>query len=171
MLKTSSFCGFEPELRKAFASDLQIVCGEHNIGDIPEAISSEKEVVLDVLKFTNHPQYNQSKGPIQGHDIAVYHVNDTLLQDPDSAVNPSMVYPACLPRQKSSGYLGSQAILAAWRDPKPRYFSETDPKENALGYRLKNLLLRQGQLEEANCTDPPWMNSNTYYPPSKLELL
>ena len=155
----------------AYPSDLQIVCGEHNIGDIPEAISSETEVVLDVLKIINHPGYNQTKGPIYGFDIAVYHVNDTLLHVNDTLVHPSMIYPACLPRQKQSDYLGSQAIFPAWRDPKPKYFSETNQQESAFEYRLKNLLLRQVQLEEADCKDPLWMNSNTYYPPGMVYLI
>ena len=125
------------------------------------------EIVLDVLKFTNHYKYNQTKGPIHGNDISIYHVNDTLLSD---LVKPGVLYPACLPRPNSSEYEGTKAILPAWRDPKPKYFSEINTKENALGYRLKNLLLRHAQLEETSCEDPSWMNSNTYYPPSKIYL-
>ena len=168
-MQTSSFCGIKPELTEADPRDLQIVCGEHNIGDIPEEISREIEVVLDVLKITNHPKYNQTKGPIYGYDIAVYHVNDTRLKETDR-IDPSKVYPACLPRPDPSDYLGTQAILPSWRDPKPKYFSESNQVESAVEYRLKNLLLRQVQLEEDRCEDPAWMNSNTYYPPSKQGL-
>ena len=152
----------------ASPSDLQIVCGEHNIDDVPEAISLEVEVVLDVLRFSNHPKYSPKKGPIFGHDISVYHVNDTELQN---MVEPGSIYPACLPRPTSSEYDKTKpVILAAWRDPKPKYFSEIRSRrrnENALSYKSQNLLLRHARFIEANCTDPEWMNSNTYYPPSK----
>jgi hypothetical protein len=151
----------------ASPSDLQIVCGEHDIDDVPEAISLEVEVVLDVLEFSNHPKYSQTDGPIHGHDIAVYHVNDTELQ---GMVKPGFIYPACLPRPTSLEYnLTTPVILAAWRDPKPKYFSEINTRrnENAFRYKSQNLLLRHARFTEANCKDPDWMKSNTYYPPSK----
>ena len=110
-------------MKEAAPSDIQIVCGEHNIGDVPEAISREIEIILDVLKITNHPNYNQTKGPISGSDIALFHVNDTPLK---GKINRGTIYPACLPRANPSQYLGTQAILPAWMDPKPKYFNEAD---------------------------------------------
>lgn len=95
----------------------------------------------------------------------MYHVNDTRLAPEKGQINPGKIYPACLPRPDPSDYLGTQAILPAWRDPKPKYFSESDQEESAVEYRLKNLLIRQVQLEEDDCKDPNWMDSNTYYPP------
>ena len=62
-MKESSFCGFDPRLTLALPTDLQIVCGEHNIDVLPEAVSAEIEVVLDILRFNNHYKYDPSKGP------------------------------------------------------------------------------------------------------------
>ena len=156
-----------PLLTLASPSDLQIVCGEHNIDVVPEAISLEVEVVLNVLKFTNHPKYSQENGPINGYDISVYHVDDTELR-----AEPGVIYPACLPRPSSLDPYNktNPIILAAWRDPKPKYFCETRNRrrnEDAFRYKNQNLLLRHARFTEASCKDPDWMNSNTYYPPSK----
>lgn len=137
-MKESSFCGFDPHLTLALPTDLQIVCGEHNIDDLPEAVSAEIEIVLDVLRFSNHYKYDQAKGPIHGFDVTVYHVNDTLLYD---HIKPGVVYPACLPRPRSSAYEGNRAILSAWRDPKPKYFSEEEGKGIILRIQILMLFL------------------------------
>ena len=63
---------------------------------IEERFSPEKEVILDVVSYNNHPQFNITVGPIGGFDIATYNVNDTpLLQE--GVVAHGKVYPACLP--------------------------------------------------------------------------
>ena len=67
----------------AEAEDLQIVCGEFSVeSPEPEIISGEGEVVLDILKIINHPDYKPNEGPgvggpIEGNDISVYVVDDS----------------------------------------------------------------------------------------------
>ena len=58
----------------------QVVCGSKSIAEVPEQLTVQKEVVLNVVSFTNHPHYNVSKGPVGGYDIAVYKVDDSPLQ-------------------------------------------------------------------------------------------
>ena len=50
----------------------------------PEAenVSTEEEIVLDVLEIINHPDYKPNEGPgvggpIEGNDVAVYKVDDS----------------------------------------------------------------------------------------------
>ena len=61
--------------------DLQIVCGEYSIeSPDPEAQSPEREAVLDIMEFINHPDYQPNGargvgGPLEGNDICVYIVD------------------------------------------------------------------------------------------------
>ena len=73
MFQTSSFCGTNGRLQLALPEDIKIICGEWNTGPEPELYSIEEEVVLTVVKITNHEQYS-SEGPGAGSDIAVYQV-------------------------------------------------------------------------------------------------
>ena len=77
-----------------------MVCGSRSIAEVPEQLTVEEEVVLTVLKFTNHPQYNSSKGPEGGYDVAVYHVDDIPLLAPGVVSLASGIWPACFPREE-----------------------------------------------------------------------
>ena len=57
-----------------------MVCGSRSIEEVPEQLTVDNEVVLNVVSFTNHPQY---EGPIGGYDLAVYKVEDSPLRAPD----------------------------------------------------------------------------------------
>ena len=124
--------------------------------------------MLKIDRIINHPKYTLENGPILGYDIAIYHVDDEplkqLLISNSALLDPLKIYPICLPRRKESDYLTKNGILSTWRDPRPQYFSQNDQKETAIAFRLKNILLRQVQMEKVRCEDPTWMNSNTYYP-------
>ena len=157
-------------LKLADESDLEIVCGEHNIGGLPEQISRETEVILKIERIINHPEYTKENGPINGYDISVYLVDDAplkqLLHPDTNRLDPFRIYPVCLPRALESDYLSEKGILTGWRDPRPHYFSQR--KEDQFQYRRVNLLIRHVQMERVPCADPNWMNSTTYYPQGLL---
>ena len=82
-LQTSSYCRGDPIFTLADNNDLQIVCGEYSIeSPDPEALSPEREAVLDIKEFVNHPDYQPNGargvgGPLEGNDISVYFVDAT----------------------------------------------------------------------------------------------
>ena len=155
-------------LKLADVADLDIVCGEHNIGSLPEVLSLENEIVLRIKRIVNHPKYTQENGPINGYDISVYQVDDSPLVDlvlpATNLLDPRQIYPICLPRQSESDYQSTKGILTGWRDPRPQYFSQGNQQDDQIKYRKDNILLRQVQMEKVACEDPAWMNSSTYYP-------
>ena len=152
-----------------------IVCGENNIDEKPEKFSVEEEIVLTIKKIVNHPDYkpdNQKygslypKGPYTGSDISIYHVHDSPLKfnNGKTKLKEKKLYPACLPKEKYS--TSNRGIFAGWLDPEPYYRIEGEIDMDT--YRNTYLLTRQVLVEEVPCEDPPWMNSNTYYPPSTV---
>jgi len=165
----SSYCPEKGKasLFKAKPSDMQIVCGEHNIDVKPEKYSTEEEIVLTITEIINHPNYEpdtirdgvklDSKGPYAGSDIAVYRVDDEPLK---TKMARKVLWPACLPKEK---YTTQRGIFAGWLDPEPYY--RIDEDRDLKTYRNNYLFTKQLQVEEVLCRDPPWMKSNTYYPP------
>ena len=144
---------------------LQIVCGAYSNGEVPELLSEAEEVVLNVVSFSNHQQYDPTKGPINGYDIAVYKVDDQPLRA-SGIVSKTTIWPICFPKKD---YLaGVPGILAGWRDPRPSYFSLNNFAETAKVYRIRNLETRQVRMEQmAKCEDPAWMkipSPGTFYP-------
>ena len=53
-----------------------IQTGQVCIPQISERLTLEDEVVLTVLKYTNHPKFDVTAGPIGGSDIAVFYVKE-----------------------------------------------------------------------------------------------
>jgi len=97
-------------------------------------------------------------GPIDGFDLSVYIVDDSRL-----ILSKNSIWPACLPKASETVYLpGSRGILSGWIDPIPTYlyFSFT----TLAIYADQNLWERESLFEKLPCKDPPWMNSNTFYP-------
>jgi len=156
----SSYCRGDPIFTLAEAEDLQIVCGEFSVeSPEPEIISGEGEVVLDILKIINHPDYKPNEGPgvggpIEGNDISVYVVDDSEFK-----LVKGVIWPACLP--KESYPPENLGILAGWQDRTAVYLYEGS---SITDYRLSNFHPRQMQVEEIICRDPAWMNTNTFYP-------
>ena len=76
----SPFCTGRPSFVKAEPEDVDIVCGEYNTAVQIISQSKEDEQVFKITKITNHPHYKPNGegigvgGPIEGNDIAVYHV-------------------------------------------------------------------------------------------------
>ena len=147
-----------------------MVCGTRSIARVPEELTADTEVVMDVLSFVNHPQYNQSEGPIGGYDLAVYKVDDSPLRPPGVVSYNSGIWPACFPKEE---YVPDvPGVVAAWRDPTPNFYSYNDAEETAQGYRLRNLELKQARMElMEKCKDPEWMglaNQSSHYPQGVL---
>ena len=138
-------------LKLADESYLEIVCGEHNIGGLPEQLSRETEIILKFQRIINHPKYTKENGPIHGYDIAVYLIDDAplkqLLNPETKRLDPNRIYPICLPRVLESDYLSAKGIMIGWRDPKPHYFSKNNQQEDSIIYRRDNILLRHVQTQ------------------------
>ena len=75
---------------------------------VSERFTPEEEVVLPVLNYTNHPLFNITEGPIGGHDIGVYFVDDEILRKP-GVIKKGKLYPACLP---SKAHKSKRGIFA-----------------------------------------------------------
>ena len=142
-----------------------MVCGSRSIAEVPEQLTVENEVVLTVLNFTNHPQYDSSKGPIGGYDVAIYKVDDSPLQAPGVVSLASGIWPACFPKEEYFNDL--PGLVSGWKDPTPVYFSYNSADQNARSYRLDNLEMKQARMElMTECKDPDWMgiHDGSFYP-------
>ena len=152
-----------------FDYDVQIVCGEWDIGPIGERLSVEREVVLEVTNYTNHPDFDIRRGVIAGGDISVYFVDDEPLKE-EGVLTKGRLYPACLPTK--AHHVDRRGVLAGWSDPLdigifyPEHFpgGPTLSQENINEYREKNLIMKHVEIEVGECKDPEWMDSQTYYP-------
>ena len=163
----SSYCGTNPSLRSAEASELNIVCSEWSLAVQPEQVSAEEELVLQIDKITNFPGYEQGtdddtganlKGPYAGGDIAVYHITPESKEKAKRRMNDKTLAPACLPQKE---YGSKRGIFAGWLDQEPFYRVSTTDIET---YEEEYLTLRRVEVEETDCKDPDWMKTNTYYP-------
>ena len=162
MFQLSSYCGQNAELKLAEPSDLYLVCGEWNIGEIPEQYSPETEVLLPITKIINHPSYS-TNGPVNGYDISVYHVDDTNLRE-EGVVKEGVLYPACLPTNEDIT-IGNKGIFASWKDPIPLYvYYNFISDRTVTRYRNDELLLKHTRLDIVECKDPDWMGSDTFHP-------
>ncbi len=158
----SSFCGLNSTYQKANPLDLQIACNVPLQLPLPLGLSRLNTTIFTIKEIRIHPQYkplnnDQEGGPIDGYDISVYKVDDT-----DFKMNPSFIWPACLPKSEESYIKGNRGILAGWRAPTPFY--HLVPATTLRGYELKNLWQSESLYERVNCADPAWMNSSSYYP-------
>ena len=79
---------------------------------VSERFTPEDEVVLTVLEYTNHPLFNITEGPVGGHDIATYVVDEEPLEKPGT-VQKGKLYPACLP---SKAHKSKRGIFAGKLD-------------------------------------------------------
>ena len=145
-----------------------MVCGSRSIAEVPEQLTVENEVVLNVVSFTNHPQYDPAKGPVGGYDLAVYKVDDSPLQGAGVVSLNSGIWPVCFPKSDYSMAMEVPGVVAGWRDPTPTFFSYNDAEQTAIGYKLKNLELKQTRMEVMDeCKDPAWMEmdeNSSFFP-------
>lgn len=162
--KFNSHCGKDAEMQAADPKDLSITCSEWDNSQVSERLTLEDEVVLSVLKYTNHPKFNINVGPIGGSDIAVFYV----------AEEPELgnLTPACLPTRKYKTDVKPRGVFAGWKSPlELGFFFEQNkvglPPVVPLGvtvdqYRSENIL-RHMEVEKVDCEDPAWMGSNSFY--------
>ena len=144
------------------------MCGEWDIGPISERLSLESEVVLQVISYTNHPQFDIKRGVIEGSDISVYFVDDEPLTK-EGVLEKGRLYPACLP---TKAHLNNRGILAGWADPLDIgiFYPENHPggsaflQEDINEYREKHLIMKHVEIKVGGCQDPSWMGSQTFYP-------
>ena len=78
------------------------------IPQVSERFTPEDEVVLTVLRYTNHPLFNITEGPIGGHDVATYDVEEEPLRK-EGVIKQGQLYPACLP---SKAHKSNRGIFA-----------------------------------------------------------
>ena len=123
----SSFCGRNPQLRPAEPSEFNIVCSEYSLAILPEQVSPEEELVLQIEQVTNFPGYEQGmegdvgenlKGPYAGGDIAVYHLTSESKRKALKRMKEKTLSPACLPQKE---YKSEKGLFAGWLDHEPFY--------------------------------------------------
>ena len=145
------------------------VCQVYNVGPVPESETNEKELVLTVTRIANHPGYHSGQdeeetksytdGPYRGHDISVYHVNDDKLR-----LEEGKLWPACLPRLEFKD--SDPAFFAGWKDQEPIHKLASDVKVSSI--TQNDYFPRRVQVKNVSCSDPSWMDSNTFYPARTL---
>ena len=102
---------FISHLNHKHMNNLFINCVAHTQSitlQVSERFTPEEEVVLTVLNYTNHPLFNITEGPIGGHDIGIYFVDDEILRKP-GVIRKGKLYPACLP---SKAHKSNRGIFA-----------------------------------------------------------
>ena len=148
----SPFCTGTPIFTLAEPNDLLIVCGEFSSDVEILKFSKEPEQVFQISRITNHPNYQPNRvtklhntkyfliihllniqdgigqgGPIDGYDIAVYHVTTEfkLGSTVDCEDTSRHIWPVCLP--KNDGDYGGlkDGFIAGWLDTPP--VSQLDP--------------------------------------------
>jgi hypothetical protein len=157
----SDFCGVDPKLTLAKPGDLQIACNLTNLDVVPKGVSPLDTILLNIREIKIHEKYDPKTGPVGGYDISVYIVDDT-----DLTMNKDYVWPACLPQPQNSYLPGNRGIIAGWNQPLPTYIYS--PDKSIGDYQDANLREREALFEAVKCSDPDWMESNTYYPPGTV---
>jgi hypothetical protein len=159
----SDFCGINPTYQLANPLDLQIACNLPIQEPLPHGLSKLNTAVLTIEEIRIHPSYQplhsdtQTGGPAEGYDISVYIVDDSRL-----TLDPSFIWPACLPKQEEFYVKGNRGILSGWIAPVPLYHTVSSTTIRA--YEWNNLWQSEALYERVPCADPAWMNSSSYYP-------
>ena len=79
-------CGVNPRVVKMTGDDVEVICGEWEIGNVPQEASGEKyNVVLPITKIKIHPKFKIDQGVLLTNylqdDIATITVMVTLQED------------------------------------------------------------------------------------------
>jgi len=181
--ETSSFCPPSTVMDIAKPEEIIIVCDKNSLERVPEVNTEELEVVLKVKKVVNHPKYKRGK-PIDGYDIAVYHV------EPNEILKVQMrrkvILPACFPTNTKAARTKSVSsttitkktstattpspedepviLLKGFKDPTPTYKLKNNLNYTLNDYVNDNLLPVLLDFDKIKCEDPRWMGSDTFYP-------
>ncbi len=98
MFRASHHCTADAKSYLAKPEDLVIICGEESSQSESFFFSSEKETILPIKEIINYPLFDP-ENMINGHDLAVYFVDDTNLKNSEF-FNKDNIWPACLPKPK-----------------------------------------------------------------------
>ena len=79
-------CGLNPRVVKMTGDDVEVICGEWEIGNVPQEASGEKyNVVLPITKIQIHPKFKIDQGVLLTNylqdDIATITVMVTLQEN------------------------------------------------------------------------------------------
>merc|ERR1719250_555916 len=89
-----------------------------------EATGEKYNVELHILEIIRHPDFDPTKGPIGGNDLAVFKVSDTKLRN--NGASDLDLWPACL--HTDGGNKQRFGIHTGWSDPPPYSFIEREAK-------------------------------------------
>lgn len=179
--KKSPYCIGRPIFTLAEPDDLEIICGEFSTDVEIIEDSEEPEQVFRIKKIINHPRYQPNRagiaqgGPIEGHDISVYHVetNFKLGMTVDGETTQDKIWPICFPKDEDE-FTSDRGMIAGWLDTPP--VSQT--RSNQYGSALTGeQVIRTGFWPRVagvrkldKCEDPIAQKNpddsrvNTYYP-------
>ena len=89
----------------------------------------------------------------------MYNVNDDKLR-----LEEGVLWPACLPRLEFND--SDPAFFAGWKDQEPIHKLDPDVKVSSI--TRNDYFPRRFKVKNVTCTDPGWMDSNTFYPARTL---
>ena len=127
--ETAVSCGTNPSVVEMTGKDVEVICGEWEIGDATKEDSKEEyNVIFNVKNINRHPDFGISRGvgktQYVANDIATIHTDE---KDP-RLFNFNKIYPACIPEQKAVDLTGKYGIHSGWSTPPPlSYLSEFVP--------------------------------------------
>jgi len=111
---TDTRCGNKPGVVEMGSSDSIILCGEWDTSQATSSSSGEEfNIMLPILDVVRHPDFDPSKGIINGNDLVIFKVDDTQLQN--DVAKDLKLWPACLPTQ-SKAY-PKTGIHTGWSKP------------------------------------------------------
>ena len=168
----SGRCGSDPKSVEMDGGDVDVLCGEWQLGRAPKELSDEEyNVFLEVTEIRRHPNFNASVGPSEGNDIAVFKVNDDNLARSQGLD----IHPICLPPNKRKQ--PTKGVHSGWSQPPPLYFLEAYGEGFAPFLRDFYKQWHYGMDIAVTCKDPTVSQlfglnisfpSNSYYPPGTI---
>ena len=167
-------CGDNPKGEEMTGEDVEVICGEWEIGDATMASSAEKyNTIFSIEEIKRHPEFGISRGNNKTqfviNDIATIHVTPV----DRSIFDENKIYPGCLPRSRLSK---QSAIHAGWSTPPPPSYLQDNAPYHVPYYRDFRKMWHY-RIDIAACQDPITNEisdepleypSDTYYPPGLI---
>jgi len=111
---TDPKCGNNPGVELMGSEDSIILCGEWDTSQATSSSSGERyNLELPILDIVRHPDFDPSKGIINGNDIVIFKIDDTQLQN--NVAKDLQLWPACLPTQSQE--TPKTGIHTGWSKP------------------------------------------------------
>jgi len=161
-------CGQNALVSDLKPGEVDILCGEWELGAVPMSVSEERyNINLQLEEIVVHEKYNKKLGPSGGNDIAIFKVNDKLMKNALS----KRIYPACLPNSyRAKPQVG---ILSGWAPPPSFYYIEKNSQSLVQHYGDLFKQFHYKMEIQKSCEDPNRFKiygrdilypSNTSYP-------